>query len=131
MAGMQIKLTQLFVDDQDAARDFFTEKLGFLVKTDAAYSPASRWLTVVSPDAPDGVELLLTVPDDTARAYRDNLYARGTPATAFVTTDIDKDYATLVERGVTFTLAPTRMDYGGTDAMFEDGQGNFLALHQD
>ena len=128
---MQIKLTQLFVDDQDAARDFFTEKLGFLVKTDAAYSPESRWLTVVSPDAPDGIELLLTVPDDPARAFRDSLHAQGTPATAFVTTDIDKDYGMLVERGVTFTMVPTRMDYGGTDAMFEDGQGNFLALHQD
>jgi catechol 2,3-dioxygenase-like lactoylglutathione lyase family enzyme len=128
---MQIKLTQIFVDDQDAAREFFTEKLGFLVKTDAAYSPDERWLSVVSPEAPDGLELLLSLPDDTARAFRDSLHDSGTPATAFVTTDIDKDYAQLLERGVTFTLPPTRMDYGGIDAMFEDGQGNYLALHQD
>jgi len=127
---MQIKLTQLFVNDQDAARDFFTEKLGFQVKTDAAYGPDSRWLTVVSPEAPD-VELLLSVPDDTARAFRDNLHAQGTPATSFVSADIDTEYRALVERGVTFSLPPTRMEYGGTDAVFEDGQGNFLNLHQD
>lgn len=128
---MQIKLAQLYVDDQDAARAFFTEKLGFQVKVDAAYSPESRWLTVVSPERPDGVELLLTVPDDTARAHRDKLKAEGTPYTSFVTDDITKDYETLSARGVVFTLPPTVMDYGGTDAVFEDGVGNLLNLHQD
>lgn len=128
---MRIKVTQLFVDDQDAARDFFTKKLGFRVKTDATYGLESRWLSVVSPEAPDGVELLLSIPDDTARAFRESLYAQPTPAVSFTTTNIDKDYAALVERGVTFAFPPTKFDYGGTDAMFEEGQGNFLGLHQD
>jgi catechol 2,3-dioxygenase-like lactoylglutathione lyase family enzyme len=128
---MQIKLTQLFVDDQDAARAFFTEKLGFQVKTDAAYGPGERWLTVVSPEAPDGLELLLSLPDDSARAFRDSQHAKGTPATSFTSTDIEAEYEALVARGVTFTLPPTRMDYGGTDAVFEDGQGNLLNLHQE
>ena len=128
---MQIKLAQIFVDDQDAARAFFTEKLGFQVKTDAAYGPDDRWLTVVSPESPDGIELLLSKPDDTARAFRDGLKARGTPATSFVTDDITKEYEALSARGVNFTMPPTRMDYGGTDAVFDDGLGNLLNLHQE
>lgn len=127
---MQIKLAQIFVDDQDAARTFFTEKLGFEVKTDAAYGPDDRWLSVFSPENPT-VELLLSKPDETARAFRDRLKAQGTPSTSFVTDDIDKEFGTLTARGVVFTMAPTAMGYGGTDAVFEDGLGNLLNLHQD
>lgn len=127
---MQIKLAQIFVDDQEAARAFFTEKLGFEVKTDASYGPDNRWLSVISPENP-AVELLLSKPDDAARTFRDHLKAQGTPATSFGTDDIVKDYETLVARGVVFTMAPTTMDYGGTDAVFEDGLGNLLNLHQD
>lgn len=84
--------------DSDAAGDFLTEKLGLLVKTNAVDGPESRLLSVVSPEALDGVNLLLNIPDDTVRAFHESLFAQHTPAVSFTTTDIDRDHATLVER---------------------------------
>jgi catechol 2,3-dioxygenase-like lactoylglutathione lyase family enzyme len=127
---LRIHLTEIFVDDQEAARAFYTDKLGFQVKTDAAYGPDTRWLTVVAPGSPD-VELLLNKADDAAEAFRASRREAGVPTMSFTTDDIEKDYETLSARGVTFTQPPTRREYGGTDAVFEDGCGNILNLHQD
>jgi catechol 2,3-dioxygenase-like lactoylglutathione lyase family enzyme len=127
---MRIKLATIWVDDQDAAREFYGEKLGFKIHTDLAYGPEGRWLTVVSPEDPT-VELLLALPDGPAKALQDHLRNQGTPAQSFVSDDIQAEYDALVARGVDFKMPPTRMDYGGTDAVFEDGCGNLLNLHQD
>jgi catechol 2,3-dioxygenase-like lactoylglutathione lyase family enzyme len=128
---MRIKLTSIFVDDQDRAREFYGDVLGLQVKTDAAYGDGARWLTMVSPEDPDGTELLLEVPDDAARAYRETVRAAGKPATALSTADCHGDFERLQRRGVHFTLAPTKMPYGGIDAVFDDGCGNLISLHQD
>jgi catechol 2,3-dioxygenase-like lactoylglutathione lyase family enzyme len=128
---LRVKLAELFVDDQDKARAFYTEKLGFEVRMDAAYGPDARWLTVVSPDDPAGVELLLTKADDAARDFQRHMHSKGSPATSLSTDDLQKSYDSLASRGVTFTMPPTAMGYGGTDAVFDDGCGNLINLHQD
>jgi catechol 2,3-dioxygenase-like lactoylglutathione lyase family enzyme len=128
---MRIKLTSIFVDDQDRARDFYGDVLGLQVKVDAAYGNGARWLTMVSPEDPDGAELLLEVPDEAARAYRQAVRDAGKPATALVTRDCHGDYERLLASGVRFTTAPAQMPYGGVDAVFDDGCGNLVCLHQD
>lgn len=128
---MRISFAQLFVTDQDRALEFYTDKLGFQVKTDAAYGPGARWLTVVSPEAPDGPELLLGLPDEAAAAFQKHVYENGRPAISLATSDLDADYARLREAGVEFTMPPTQMPYGGTDAVFDDTCGNYINLHQD
>lgn len=128
---MRIKFKSIFVDDQDRAREFYGDVLGLQVKTDAAYGNGTRWLTMVSPEDPDGTELMLEVPDDAARTYRDSLRAAGKPATALDTADCRGDFERLQSRGVRFTLEPTEMPYGGIDAVFDDGCGNLICLHQD
>jgi predicted enzyme related to lactoylglutathione lyase len=128
---MRIKLAGIFVDDQDRARDFYSDVLGFKVKTDAPYSETARWLALVSPDDPDGTELLLDVPDEAARAFQRATREAGKPATAFATEDCRAEYERLVARGVTFTMEPTKMPYGGIDAVFDDTCGNLICLHQD
>lgn len=127
---LRITLAELFVYDQDKARAFYTEKLGFQVDRDVPYGPDARWLTVVSPDDPSGVQLLLSRADEAASAFQADRREKGSPATSFSTDDIQKAYEDLTARGVTFIMPPTRMDYGGTDAVFEDGCGNLLNLHQ-
>jgi catechol 2,3-dioxygenase-like lactoylglutathione lyase family enzyme len=127
---LRIKLTELFVDDQEAARAFYTEKLGFRVQNDQAYGPDTRWLTVVAPDDQGGVELLLNKADAAAAAYQASRRESGVPFMSFETDDIQKTYETLEARGVVFQSPPIKRDYGGTDAVFEDGCGNILNLHQ-
>jgi catechol 2,3-dioxygenase-like lactoylglutathione lyase family enzyme len=129
---MRIKLTGIFVDDQDRAREFYEDVLGMQVKVDAPYGDGGeRWLTMVSPEDPDGAELLLELPDENARAYRRSIREAGKPATALVTQDCHADYDRLVTSGVTFTTPPTKMPYGGVDAVFDDSCGNLICLHQD
>jgi catechol 2,3-dioxygenase-like lactoylglutathione lyase family enzyme len=128
---MRIKLTGIFVDDQDRAREFYESVLGMQVKVDAGYGGGARWLSVVSPEDPDGAELLLELPDEAAGAYRRSLREAGKPATALATGDCEGDYERLLASGVTFTTPPTKMPYGGTDAVFDDGCGNLICLHQD
>jgi catechol 2,3-dioxygenase-like lactoylglutathione lyase family enzyme len=128
---MRIKLTGIFVDDQDKARAFYTDVLGFRLRADAPYSEDARWLTVVSPEDPDGTELLLGAPEEAARAYQQALRAAGKPAASFTTDDCARDYEELRAKGVTFVMEPTKMPYGGTDALFDDGCGNLISLHQD
>lgn len=127
---MRIGLTGVYVDDQDKARTFYTEILGLQLKDDVPYSETERWISVVSPSDPDGTALVLHLADDAARAFQLASRAAGRPMISFTTDDCQRDYERLMAKGVTFTMPPTTMDYGGTDAVFEDGAGNLLNLHQ-
>jgi catechol 2,3-dioxygenase-like lactoylglutathione lyase family enzyme len=127
---VRIGITEIFVDDQDRARRFYTEVLGLVVKTDAPYSATARWLTVVSPDDAEGTELLLSPVTEAAAALQRQRRAAGSPAISFVTDDCRRDHAELTAKGAVFVSEPRRMDYGGTDAVLEDGCGNLLNLHQ-
>jgi catechol 2,3-dioxygenase-like lactoylglutathione lyase family enzyme len=128
---MRIGLTGIFVDDQDRAERFYTEVLGFTVKTSAAYGPGERWLSVVSPEDPDGVQLVLHLTDEPARAFQQASRELGRPAISLTTGDCAGDAERLKARGVVFVKEPGRMDYGGTDAVFDDTCGNLINLHQD
>jgi catechol 2,3-dioxygenase-like lactoylglutathione lyase family enzyme len=128
---MRIGLASIFVDDQDKAERFYTEVLGFKVKTSAAYGPGERWLTVVSPEEPDGVELVLHLTDEPARVFRAASRKLGRPVLSLRTDDCDGDAERLKAKGVVFAREPARMDYGGMDAVFDDTCGNLINLHQD
>jgi catechol 2,3-dioxygenase-like lactoylglutathione lyase family enzyme len=128
---VRIGLTEIFVDDQDMARKLYTEVLGLQVKTDAPYSGSARWLTVVSPEDPQGTELLLAPMNDAAAALQAYRRAAGAPAISFRTDDCRRTYEELRAKGAVFLSEPKQMDYGGTDAVFEDGCGNLLNLHQE
>ncbi|MGY1815544.1 VOC family protein [Blastococcus sp. SYSU D00820] len=126
---IRINITSVFVDDQAKALAFYTEKLGFQKKTDA---PAGeyRWLTVVSPAAPDGVELLLE-PDGhpAARPFKEALVADGIPFTQFAVDDVHAEVERLKGLGVTFTQEAT--DFGPVvTAVLDDTCGNLIQLAQ-
>ncbi|MFW0794713.1 VOC family protein [Gordonia sp. CPCC 205515] len=124
---MRINLTSVFVDDQNAARAFYTDTLGFRVHHDIPLGEAS-WLTVVSPDAPDGPELLLEPAGHPAVApYRDALKADGIPLAQFAVDDVEAEYARLTANGVVFTMGPT--DVGAVMvAVFDDTCGNLIQI---
>ena len=128
---MRIGLTEIFVDDQDMARKLYTEVLGLQVKTDAPYSGSARWLTVVSPEDPQGTELLLAPMNDAAAALQAARRETGTPAVSFTTEDCHRTYRELSDRGAVFVSEPQPMGYGGMDAVFDDTCGNLVNLHQD
>jgi catechol 2,3-dioxygenase-like lactoylglutathione lyase family enzyme len=128
---MQIGLTSIFVDDQDKAEQFYTEVLGLQVKTNAPYGPDERWLTVVSPEDPDGVELVLHLTDEPARAFQEAAREVGRPVISLRTDDCQRDAEQLKAKGVEFVKEPARMDYGGMDAVFDDTCGNLVNLHED
>jgi catechol 2,3-dioxygenase-like lactoylglutathione lyase family enzyme len=128
---MRIGLTPIFVDDQDQAEQFYTEVLGFQVKTSTAYGPNGRWLSVVSPEEPDGVELVLHLADEPARAFQAASRAAGRPVLSLTTDDCQGAAGRLKAKGVVFVQEPHRRDYGGMDAVFTDTCGNLLNLHQD
>jgi catechol 2,3-dioxygenase-like lactoylglutathione lyase family enzyme len=124
---MRINVTSVFVDDQDKALDFYTRVLGFQKKNDI---PAGeyRWLTVVSPEAPDAVELLLE-PDQhpAAGPFKRALVADGIPFTSFAVDDVNAEHARLVAEGVEFTQPPTEMG-PVTTAVFDDTCGNLIQI---
>ena len=128
---MRISLIGLFVDDQAKARTFYTDAVGLRVHTDAEYGPGERWLTVVSPEDPDGVQITLHISDDAAKAFQQAARAAGRPSISLSTDDCQREYERMRANGVEFTLPPTRMDYGGMDAVFDDTCGNLINLHQD
>jgi predicted enzyme related to lactoylglutathione lyase len=128
---MRVGLTSVFVDDQDRAERFYTEVLGLKVKSNAPYGPDERWLTVVSPEDPDGVEVVLHLTDGPARAFQQASHRTGRPVLSFNTDDCAADAERLKAKGVVFVKEPARMDYGGMDAVFDDTCGNLLNLHQD
>lgn len=126
---MRIKLTSVFVNDQETALKFYTEILGFEKKQDIPVGEFS-WLTVVSPEEPDGPELLLEPSDNpAARSYKDSIYEQGIAAAAFAVSDIDGEYERLKQLGVDFKMAPT--DMGDTKiALFDDTCGNLIQIYQ-
>jgi catechol 2,3-dioxygenase-like lactoylglutathione lyase family enzyme len=128
---MRIGLVSIFVDNQDDAERFYTQVLGFKVKTSAPYGPDERWLTVVSPDEPDGVELVLHLADEPARAFRQASQEVGRPVLSLRTDDCAADAERLKAKGVVFVEEPRRREYGGIDAVFDDTSGNLINLHQD
>jgi catechol 2,3-dioxygenase-like lactoylglutathione lyase family enzyme len=128
---MRIGLTSIFVDDQNQAERFYTEVLGFQVKTSAPYRPEERWLSVVSPEEPDGVELVLHLADGQARAFQQASRELGRPVLSLRTDDCHGEAERLKAKGVVFVKEPGRMPYGGIDAVFADSCGNLLDLHQD
>jgi catechol 2,3-dioxygenase-like lactoylglutathione lyase family enzyme len=128
---MRIGLTSVYVDDQDQAERFYTEILGFQVKTSAPYRPEERWLSVISPPQPDGVELVLHLADEPARALQQASRQAGRPVLSLHTDDCAAETERLKAMGVVFVKEPGRMPYGGLDAVFADTCGNLLNLHQD
>lgn len=126
---MRIYVSSIFVDDQDKALEFYTTVLGFVKKTDL---PAGdfKWLTVASPEEPEGVELLLE-PNATeiAKVYQRACRDAGIPATSFAVEDVDAEYERLKALGVTFKQRPTRMGEA-TVATFDDTCGNLIQIVQ-
>ncbi|WP_077324699.1 VOC family protein [Virgibacillus siamensis] len=126
---MKINITSVFVEDQEKALRFYTDVLGFEKKTDM---PAGdfKWLTVVSPEDPDGVELLLEPNDNpAAKTYQEAIYDQGIPTTSFAVDDLHKEYERLTELGVAFTAEPTEMG-PVTFAIFDDTCGNLIQISQ-
>ncbi|WP_283813329.1 VOC family protein [Bradyrhizobium sp. Leo121] len=118
----------VFVDDQAKALDFYTEKLGFIVKHDIPLGGDHRWLTVVSKEAPEGTELLLEPSEHPAvRPYKSALVNDGIPAASFKVDDLEKEFERLRQLGVEFTVQP--MDAGPVRmAVFDDTCGNLIQL---
>jgi predicted enzyme related to lactoylglutathione lyase len=126
---MKIKLTSVYVDDQDKALRFYTEVLGFNKKTDFSQGPF-RWLTVTSPDEPQGTELQLALNNNpAAKAYQQALFQQGQPAVMFFTDDIKDDYARIKARGAEFAMPPTEVT-GSTIAQLNDTCGNLIQITQ-
>jgi catechol 2,3-dioxygenase-like lactoylglutathione lyase family enzyme len=124
---VRINLTSVLVDDQDKALRFYTEVLGFVKKTEVPLGE-HRWLTVVSPEDPDGVELVLE-PDGhpAVRPFKEALVADGIPFTSFAVADVQAEYDRLTRLGVTFTQEPTVMG-PVTTAVLDDTCGNLIQL---
>ena len=127
---MKIKLTNVYVDDQEKALRFYTEKLGFVKKADFSQG-TFRWLTVVSPEDPGGVELVLQLVSfvPPAKTYQQALHQQGTPAAMFFVDDVKKEHERLTKLGVRFTQPPVNMG-PVTTAVFEDTCGNLLQIAQ-
>ena len=126
---MRINLTSVLVDDQDKALHFYTDVLGFQKKTEVALGE-HRWLTVVSPDEPDGTELLLE-PDEhpAAKPFKAALAGDGIPFTSFAVDDVRKEFERLRALGVVFTQEPAEMGPVST-AVFDDTCGNLIQITQ-
>ncbi|MCB1218243.1 VOC family protein [bacterium] len=125
---MRIALTSIFVDDQQKALEFYTQKLGF-VKINDHPMGEHRWLTVAGPDGPEGVELLLEPNNDpVAQAYQQGLKAKGKPCTSFEVDDVKAEVERLRGHGVLITLEPVEEQWGGY-AMFDDSCGNIISIH--
>ncbi len=126
---LKIVVTSVFVEDQDKALKFYTEVLGFVKKEDVPVGKF-KWLTVVSPESKNGVELLLEPNDNpAARTYQKAIHKQGIPATQFGVEDVQKEYEQLKERGVIFTMEPTKMG-PVTIAVFDDTCGNLIQIVQ-
>jgi predicted enzyme related to lactoylglutathione lyase len=126
---MKIKLTIIYVDDQEKALRVYTDVLGFTKKADFS-NGSYRWLTVVSPEEPDGTELQLALNDNpAAKAYQQALLQQGQPAVMFFTDDIKGDHERIKARGGDFAMPPTEVT-GSTIAKLNDGCGNLVQITQ-
>ena len=124
---MKIKLTSLYVDDQEKALRFYTQVLGFAKKNDFSNGPY-RWLTVASPEEPNGTELQLALNNNpAAKAYQQALFQQNQPAAMFFTDDIKGDYERMKSSGVEFTMPPTDVT-ASTIAMLKDTCGNLIQV---
>ncbi len=126
---MKIKLTSVYVDDQEKALGFYTEVLGFAKKADFSNGPF-RWLTVAAPDEPDGMELQLAANENpAAKAYQRALFEQGQPAVMFFTDDIKGDHERIAAQGGVFAMPPTEVT-GSTIAQINDTCGNLVQITQ-
>ena len=126
---MKIKLTSVFVDDQEKALKFYTEMLGFEKKHDIPLGEF-KWLTVVSPEEPEGTELLLEPDDNPAsRAFQNAIYEQGIAAAAFNVDDVEQEYERLKGLGVEFKTEPTDMG-SSTIALLDDTCGNLIQIYE-
>jgi predicted enzyme related to lactoylglutathione lyase len=126
---MKIKLTSVFVDDQERALRFYTEVLGFVKKADFTNGPY-RWLTVASAEEPEGTELQLALNNNPAdKAYQQAKLQQNQPAVMFFTDDLQADYERMRARGAEFTQPPTDVGYAKI-AMLRDGYGNLVQVTQ-
>jgi predicted enzyme related to lactoylglutathione lyase len=126
---MKIKLTSVYVNDQEKALRFYTEVLGFVKKTDFSQGPY-RWLTVASPEDPDGTELQLALNNDpAAKVYQQALFQQNQPAAMFYTDDVQADYARMKARGAEFTMPPKDVT-ASKIAMLNDTCGNLIQITQ-
>jgi len=128
---MKIKLTSVSIDDYDKALKFYTEVLGFMKKRDIPLGPGARWITVVSPEEPEGTELLLEPNADypAMKALKEALVKDGIPYTAFEVNDIQEEYERMKGLGVEFTMEPTNMGMT-TAAILDDTCGNLIQIYQ-
>ena len=126
---MKIKVTSIYVDDQEKALRFYTDVLGFVKKSDFGNGPY-RWLTVASPEQPDGTELqLASNSNPAAKAYQEAIFQQSQPAAMFFTDDVKGDYERIKALGAEFTMPPTDVP-GSTIAMLKDTCGNLIQLTQ-
>jgi len=124
---MQIKLTSVFVDDQDKALKFYTEVLGFTKKMDFS-AGTYRWLTVVSPEEPEGTQLVLELnANPAAKTYQQEIFRQGISAANFFVEDVQQEYERMKQLGVTFTKEPTKTT-GSTIAVLDDTCGNLIQI---
>ncbi len=128
---MKIKLTSVSIDDYDKALKFYTEVLGFMKKRDIPLVAGARWITVVSPEEPEGTELLLEPNADypAMKALKESLMKDGIPFTAFQVGDVQGEYERMKNLGVEFTMEPTNMGMT-TAAVFNDTCGNLIQIYQ-
>ena len=126
---MKIKVTSVYVDDQDKALRFYTEVLGFAKKTDFSQGPY-RWLTVASAEEPEGTELQLALNNNpAAKAYQQAIFQQGQPAAMFFTDDVQADYERMKARGAEFTMPPKDVT-ASKIAMLNDTCGNLIQVTQ-
>jgi predicted enzyme related to lactoylglutathione lyase len=126
---MKIKLTSVYVDDQEKALRFYTEVLGFVKKSDFSNGPF-RWLTVASPEDPNGIELQLALNNNpTAKTYQQALFEQSQPAAMFSSDDVQADYERMKSRGAAFTMPPTDVT-ASKIAVVNDTCGNLIQLTQ-
>ena len=124
---MKIKVTSVYVDNQEKALKFYTEALGFVKKADYTNGPY-RWLTVVSPEDPDGVELQLAPnANPPAKAYQQAMFQQGQPAAMFYVDNVQTEYDRMKALGAKFTMPPKKVT-GSTIAMVDDTCGNLIQL---
>jgi predicted enzyme related to lactoylglutathione lyase len=124
---VKIKVTSIYVNDQEKALRFYTKVLGFVKKADFTQGPF-RWLTVASPEEPDGTELQLALNDDpAARAYQQAMFEKGRPAAMFYVNDVQREYDRMKPLGAEFTMPPTKVT-GSTIAMLNDTCGNLIQI---
>ena len=128
---MKIKLTSVSIDDYDKALKFYTEVMGFVKKHDIPLGDSARWITVVSPEEPNGTELLLE-PNayyPAMKALKESLVRDGMPFTAFLVGDVQEEYERMKQLGVEFTKEPTNMGMT-TAAVLDDTCGNLIQIYQ-